>query len=106
MFGTDTVMRWPSQAEMEAPLPQVPSLSSIFIAAYIKSKSWGPAVPEAEGPPGCGMLWKLFLTDLRLMKIFALLDTNKSLLAEFVIRKCFKSSALRPPQSLISLVLC
>lgn len=77
MFGADTVMRWPSRAEMEAPLPQASSLSPIFIAAYIKSKSWGPAVPEAEGPPGCGLLWKLFLTDLRLMKIFALLDTNK-----------------------------
>lgn len=37
------------------------------------------------------------------MKTFALLDTNKSLWAECVIRKCFKSSAL---QSLISLILC
>jgi hypothetical protein len=59
------------------PPPPTPSLSSIFIAAYIKSKSWSPAGPKAEGPHGCHMPWRLCLTDLQLMKIFALLDTNK-----------------------------
>lgn len=77
MFGTDTVMRWQSQAELEVPLPQTPSLSSIFIAAYIKSKSWSPAAPKAEGPHGCPTLREPCLPGLQLMKIFALLDTNK-----------------------------
>lgn len=76
MFGTDTVLRWQSQAEIDVPLPQAPALSPIFMAAYIKSKHWSPAAPKAEGPQGCGMLWKLCLTDLQLMKIFALLDNK------------------------------
>jgi hypothetical protein len=74
MFGTDTVVTWQSQVEIE---PCPPSLSPTFIAVCIKSKCKSQLLWRLEVLMAMACIGNSSPPDLQLMKIFALLDTNK-----------------------------
>lgn len=77
MFGTDTVMRWQSQVQIEVlPPPKPHLLSPIFIAANIKNKELEPSCSRGQGSSWLPHALEAHLTDLWLMKIFALFATK------------------------------